>query len=367
MKVGFVSSYSFTRPGGVQNHILNLKKEFAKLGVDSRIIVPRTNLPQRSGKDFVYLGGAVRIPGNASFIDLSLALTPVWLTRYLRKEKFDILHYHNFSPFLSFQILMGSQSKNVLTMHALFDASKAMKEGGALFEFFSYYLLPQMQGIIAVSQPVKDQIKGYSGPVEVIPNGIDFNHFQTSKERVSRFVNKKLNVVFVGRLEKRKGVIYLLQAFGNIRKEFTGVRLIIVGDGVEKNDLVTYVRQHKIPDVFFVGAVSDQMLANYYRTADICVFPALYGESFGIVLLEAMACGKPIVAFANPGYKEILKDQAEDCLVEPKDVEGLAKKVSILLNNSSKRKDLGEWGKEEAQKYTWDKVAKRVFEFYSKC
>jgi len=78
--------------------------------------------------------------------------------------------------------------------------------------------------------------------------------------------------------------------------------------------------------VFFVGAVSDQMLANYYRTADVCVFPAIYGESFGIVLLEAMACGKPIVAFANSGYKEILKDRAEDCLVEPKERRGLSEK-----------------------------------------
>lgn len=367
MKIGFVSSHSFLRPGGVKNHTLALKREFEKQGNEVKLILPREDFFQKKDNGTILLGGTFYMPGNASKANLSLNVTPFSILRKLRKEKFDILHFQNFGVFLPLQILEASNAINILTMHALMDASRLFKEVPSIINILNGYVIPKFHGLITVSNPVLSQLK-YLGPKKVIPNGIEKKFLNNKKKKIEKFNknDKFLNILFVGRLEKRKGLIYLLKAFEKLKKNHKRTRLIIVGEGERREKCENFIKRHKVADVFFEGEIGDGDLLRYYKTADICCFPSLYGEAFGIVLLEAMASSKPIVAFSNKGYKEVLKGKGENFLVKPKDINGLYKKLEVLTENEKKRKEMGKWGSIESKKYLWPKIAKDTLKFYDK-
>jgi len=384
MKVGFVSPHTFSYPGGVQKHTLALQKEFVERKHKVKLILPRERFSQEREKTTILLGSALYIPGNASKTNLSLNITPLSIWRRLRKERFDILHFQNFGVFLPIQILeAASQLSNpplkILTLHALWDASLILREIPSvptLMYVFKEYILPRFDGIIAVSKPVLSQIEAeYDGPKEVIPNGVNLNFFNPKGLKIEKFRNVekkrlsnslKLNILFVGRIEKRKGLIYLLKAFKILKTKYKDLKLIVVGEGERKKKLEDFVEKHKISGVFFEGEVKEKELAKYYRAADICCFPSIYGEAFGIVLLEAMASGRPVVAFANQGYKEVLTGKGSNFLARPKNVDDLVKKLAILIGSKNKREEMAEWGRREVKKCSWDKIADKTLKFYRK-
>lgn len=400
MKIGFVSPHTFTYPGGVQKHTLALKKEFEKKGHMVKIIFPRERIPQKKEKDTILVGGALYIPGNATRTSLSLNISPLAIWRTLKKEKFDLLHFQNFGVFLPYQILetacqISPSCLKILTFHALLDASWIFKEMPSLMNFFCRYILPKFDGVIAVSKPVLDQLK-FRGPTEVIPNGVDINFFNPKGEVIEKFKipnfksqkkaknpllnpgvtpfppsegedrwgRRMINILFVGRIEKRKGLIYLVKAFEILKKKYQNIRLIVIGSGPKEEEIQSYIQEKKIEDIFFEGKVLEEDLPKYYRSADICCFPSIYGEAFGIVLLEAMASQRPVVAFANQGYKEVLKGKGAQFLAKPKDINGLAKRLEILIKSSDLCQELGKWGRKEAEKYSWEKIAERTLRFY---
>jgi phosphatidylinositol alpha-mannosyltransferase len=373
MKIAFISPHTFTYPGGVQKHTLALKREFEKRGHTVKIIYPREKIHQKRDKDEILLGGALVIPGNASRTNLSLNVTPLSVKRLLKKEKFDVVHFQNFGVFLPWQVLgaveqLEKKPLKILTFHAFLDASRIFKEIPFFMDILNDYILPKLDGIIGVSKPVLSQIK-YNRPTKVIPNGIDLNFFKPEGAKIEKFAlpangQKVMNILFVGRVEKRKGLIYLVKAFKALKKEFKNIRLIVVGEGDKKENIEKYIRKYHIADVFFEGKIEEKDLPKYYRTADICCFPSLYGEAFGIVLLEAMVSGKPVVAFANQGYKEVLTGKGAEFLVQPKDLQELVRKLKILIKNGKKREEMGEWGRKEAEKYSWNKVAEQTLKFY---
>ncbi|MFH0987448.1 MAG: glycosyltransferase family 4 protein [Patescibacteria group bacterium] len=384
MKIGFISPHSFNLPGGVKRHVLSLKKEFEERGHVVKLILPRGTLSPSmlltkfadkkekslGEKDNIFFGGSVRVPSNASKANLSLNISPLSIWRRIRKEKFDILHFQNFGMFLSLQVLEAADQLEdlplkILTLHALWDASFIFREMPTLIDVFNKLILPRFDGVIGVSQPVLSQIE-YKGPKEIIPNGIDLSVFKPKGGNVERFVNQGLNILFVGRLEKRKGLVYLVKAFEKLKQKFKDTKLIVVGTGEKEKEIKEYIEKHQISDVFFEGEVGEKDLPRYYRTADICCFPSIYGESFGLVLLEAMASAKPVVAFANQGYKEVLKGRGADFLVEPEDTGNLAKKMEILIINKKKRREMAGWGRKEAKKYSWSRIARETLEFYKK-
>ncbi len=374
MKIGFVSPHPFTYYGGVQKHTLALKERFEDEGHKIKLIVPREEFPQKKERDMILLGGAFGITGNASKANLSLQFTPLKIKRMLKKEKFDILHFQNFGVFLPIQVLESSDSLKrkhgiplrILTLHALWDASRFFKEFPFVINILNNYFLPKFDGIIGVSKPVLDQIK-YNGPSTIIPNGVDLEFFKPEGRIIKRFKDGKINILFVGRIEERKGLFYLVRAFEKLKKKEKNIRLIVVGEGKEEKEKIEkFIKKRKIQDIIFEGSAREEDLPKYYRTCDIFCSPAIFGESFGIVLLEAMACGKPIVAFSNTGYKEVLKGKGVNFLVKPKDIEGLEKKLLKLIKSKNLREEMGGWGLKEAQKYSWDKIAIETLNFYEK-
>jgi len=386
MRVGLISFHTFSQPGGVKRHVLGLYKEFKRRGIKTKIIVPRRNWRENYGQDVILLGTSFPINFVGSRSDLDVNFNSLAIERTLRKEKFDVLHFHNFSVPSALQILTSpsiSNTLNVLTLHSNVRGSKFLEKFPTLIYLFNKICQWKIDGVIGVAPLVLETFKNYKGPKILIPNGVDLEEFNPKVPPIKKFSNDKtspeqsrrIDILFVGRIEEKKGLIYLLKAYKILEKKFNpppkfggGLRLIIIGEGDLKKECQDYVKENNLKEVHFEGKKVGRELVAYYNSCDIFCSPAIFGESFGIVLLEAMACGKPVVAFANEGYKEFLAGKkGEKFLAKPKDFKELAQKLEILIKNPKLRKEMGEWGKREAQKYSWSRIADKVLTFYQIC
>lgn len=384
MRIGLISFHSFYQPGGVKRHVLGLGKEFKRRGIETKIIVPRRKRQENYGKDVILLGTSFPINFSGSQSDFDINFNYLSIERVLKREKFDVLHFHNFGFPSAIQILERSKALNILTFHSNIEGSKFLKVFPFLIYFLNKIIQWKIDGIIGVASLDLRAFKKYPGPKIVIPNGIDLEEFNPQVPKIKKYRDGKIkvfdelsldpeqrrrvNILFVGRIEKRKGLIYLLKAYRILEKKFSNLRLIIVGKGPLKEDCDKYVKENNLKEVYFEGEKIGKELSSYYASCDIFCSPAIFGESFGLVLLEAMACGKPVVAFANQGYREFLGGKkGEEFLVKPRDYKTLAKKIEILIKNEGLRKEMGEWGEREAQNYSWSKIADRVLEFYQLC
>lgn len=369
MKIGFISFHSFVNPGGVKSHILGLSKEFDKLGIENKIIVPRRSFFENHGKNVIMLGTSIPLNAIGTQGEVVFNFNPFAINKILEKEKFDVLHFHNFIIPSGWQILNKSSCLNVLTFHANLDAIPVFKKLPYFTNLFINDLNKKMDGVIGVANLNLEPFENFTGPKTVIPNGIDLKNFNPNTPKIKRFADrKKINILYVGRIEERKGLIYLLEAYKLLKPNYPNTRLIIVGSGNLKQNCLTYARKNRLKDVHFEGSKSNEELKKYFATSDIYCSPAIFGESFGIVLLEAMAMGKPVCGFANAGYKELLADtKAEPFLAEPKNSPELAQKLELLIKDKNLRQEIGEWGLEHVKQYSWDKVAKQVLNFYETC
>jgi phosphatidylinositol alpha-mannosyltransferase len=175
-----------------------------------------------------------------------------------------------------------------------------------------------------------------------------------------------LNVLFVGRLDKRKGLKYLIKVYAQVKKAVPEARLLVVGayDKEDKAEFVLYARKHRLRDVRFIGHVPEEDLPRYYRTCHVFCAPSTGFESFGIILLEAMAAGKPIVASDIAGYRGVLEDGKEGLLIPPEDERRLADALICLLKEPALRERMGHQGQDKATDYSWQKVAQQILEYY---
>jgi phosphatidylinositol alpha-mannosyltransferase len=366
MKIGLVCPYYLGLPGGVQRQVLGWSNQLKALGHKSVILTcgPKIDLGR---EDIVFLGQHLPVPTNDDIGILSFCLKNGELLKaYLKKESFDILHLHEpFTPFLSWQILSASETVNVATLHSFPEASGFLTIlGTPVKAFVLSNLAKKIKKFSAVSPAASVFARGLAGEIEIIPNAIEVRSYEKG-EKIKRFSDGKINLLYLGRLTKRKGILYLLKVIRYLTQTSNNFRLIIVGDGLLKEKVRGFVKRYKLKNVDFEGYVSDKQLPSYFATADIFCAPAIHGESFGIVLLEAMRVGLPIVAFANAGYKEILKDKPFcDFLAEPKDVKGFSRHLATLIANKNLRVNLGKAGFKEVQRYSWDRVGERILKFY---
>lgn len=373
MKIGISCPYSIVTPGGVREHVLALYTEFKKKGHEVFVITPRAiGAPKKA--DFVYLGRGVKFLTNKSMgmVSFCLGLVDDPVEIFLRQAKLDILHLHEpMTPFLNWQLLEASSAANIATFHSNYPAGESINNWRFMLKPIEPHYIRKIDGSIAVSEVAKKcWWEFFVGKGVVIPNGVDTERFNPKVKGVEKYHDEKVNILFVGRLEPRKGILELLRAFNgmirNIEEVQKKVRLIIVGSGPSSYRAKLFVRQHNLKrNVVFEGEVADRAVPRYYATADIVCSPAVGGESFGIVLLEAMAAGKAIVCFANEGYKEVMRNYPwGQALVEVKDHFGLANSLLSLIEDRRLREKLGKWGVKEAKRYSWGKVANEVLKFY---
>jgi len=369
MKIALVSPYDFVHPGGVVNHILALYDQLVGMGHEVKIIAPSS---RSVGNDerFLHIGRALPFPVRGTTIRISMSLRLASkIKEVLAREQFDVIHLHEpFMPMLCSAVLRFSdEAVNIGTFHAC-HGSPGYNFGWPISKIMLQKRRRKLLGKIAVSKVAMEYAqKHVPGEYSIIPNGIDLGHFNPDVPPIKRFCDGRINILFVGRLEKRKGFDHLLKAYNLVKKEIPHCRLIVVGPGVRfRRKYQKYALNNNITDVVFAGMVSYDELPRYYKTADIFCAPATGRESFGIVLLEAMALGKPVVATNIEGYASVMTSGKEGLLVPPSDDWELARALKALITDEPLRRRMGNRGLATAQQYDWTKVARRVADYYVK-
>jgi phosphatidylinositol alpha-mannosyltransferase len=286
--------------------------------------------------------------------------------RVLASEGFDIVHLHEpFVPLLPFQFLRRSKVTTVATFHA------AKDEGRRWYDYFRPAISiwwNNIQGKIAVSPAALRLVSRYfPDDYEIIPNGVNYDRFAAPVPPFAEYKDGKLNILFLGRLEKRKGLPYLLQAYAQVKARMPDTRLLIVGpDGGMRQGCEGFVRREELKDVVFTGYVSEEDLPRYYKTADVFCAPNTGNESFGIILLEAMAAGTPVVASDIEGFAYVVGHQAEGLLVPRCDTGALADALFQLLSEPDRRQEMGHNGQNKAQSFDWSRISQQVLSFYKR-
>jgi phosphatidylinositol alpha-mannosyltransferase len=362
VKIGLVCPYIYPDGGGVAQHVGYLYENLRLRGHDVRIITA-SHGPQRASEgDVIRLGVGFSVPTNGSVG--TLTFSPRYLSQIramLERERFDLLHFHEpFVPFLSLFLLRESTSVNIATFHAYAGFSPSYEFGSRALRGYA----ARLHGRIAVSAAARHFIdRFFPGDYKVIPNGVDVARFQRAVP-IARWQDGRRNLLFVGRHEPRKGLLDLLKAYRLLRKARCECRLLVVGSGPQEREARRYVATRRLNGVEFLGRVSDAEKAQLYRTADVFVSPATGGESFGIVLLEAMAAGAPIVCSDIHGYKGVVRRGREGLLVPPRKPKPLAAAIATLLNDEPARRAMGDAGRARAEEFSWERVTARVEAYY---
>lgn len=362
MKIGIITQ-SFTQDSGVAEHVFHTSRELINLGHEPTVITAHfPGEDDDKGLRVIRVGQDLSLPINGTFANVTVGYKlGEKLKKIFNKEKFDILHVHcPLDPIMPLWAIKVAEIPVVGTFHTFMRNNLAY---GVIGESFEPYI-NKLSGRIAVSQAALDYTSKYfPGDYRIIPNGVDLERFNPQAEPIKKFADDTFNLLFVGRLDPRKGLKYLLQAFAIVYGHETKVRLIVVGKGLLSEYYKIFLLKDLEDKVFFEGYVSCEKIPHYYATADIFCSPATHGESFGIVLLEAMASGKPIVASRNEGYQAVVSAK-EGILVEPKNVVQLAKAIIGLMDNKKKRLQMGLAGRKKAENYSWKNVTKQLVDYY---
>ncbi len=364
MKIGLVCPYHMFKGGGVQECVLALQAELTRVGHEAIIITPRPR--DYSGSvppEVITIGVSATV---SSFFNTQTQVSATAdreaIENLLDKEQFDVLHFHEpWVPVLSRQLLSRSRCANVATSHARLPDRLTSKTVANVFIPYTRRLLKFIDVYSAVSEPAAEYIKGFiKDPISIIPNGIDLAKYTQS----THSAGDSPMILYVGRLEKRKGIKYLLDAFSILGEHDKKTRLFIAGTGPEEESLKNYVNEKNIHRVEFLGYVDETRKIELFRQARLFCAPSKYGESFGIVLLEAMAVGLPVVAGDNPGYETVLKDRGMVSLVNVQDSVDFARRMRLLLSDDALRELWRTWAQTYVQQFDYKNVTQQYIELY---
>jgi phosphatidylinositol alpha-mannosyltransferase len=354
MKVLFVSDFYYPHIGGVTEHIYHLANEFERMGHQVSILTADIEGSLKPDeRRVIRLGKSMVIPMNESnarmtgWVNLSMLSSIV--------NKYDVIHIHGIiAPTLPLLSLKVSKRTNIFTFHPTFDSSNLYK----IFKNYLKHYFEKIDGRIAVSTTARDSICKYF-PVDyrIIPNGVDPVRFKNTGEKRNSF-----EILFVGRIEPRKGLQFLIDALPDIKEDFPKVKLTVAGGGYKGMRLS--VPEEIKDSIEFLGFVPPTDLPRIFSKASVFVSPAITGESFGIVLLESMATQTPVIASDIPGYRCVIEDGDNGILVKPGDSKDIAKKIICLFKNRNLCKNLVKGGQRTVKKYAWSNVAKDIVNFY---
>jgi phosphatidylinositol alpha-mannosyltransferase len=356
MRILQVSDSYYPDPGGVSEVLYHLTKALRNRGNEVHILTG--GYPDaKKEKGVTRLGKRISLRANKSEINwtFSPGLFPK-VKRFISNNSFDIIHTHGpFAPNMSFLALLYSDAVNVATFHTSFSGFNYYKLSKLLFTPVS----KKIDGSICVSKHALKEIYPHfpKGNYKIIPNGVDTSRFSPDGKRLKEFSGKKI-ILFLGRLDPRKGLPVLLEAFPLIKKEIPDAILLVAGKGVPPENIPEDLKE----SIIFKGLIPNEMVPVYYRSADLYCSPALYGETFGIVLLEAMACGTPVIASDIDGYREVMPEK--EMLFERGNPESLADKAISILKDDSEARRIRGIGLKTAKRYDWQKVAEKTEDFY---
>lgn len=361
MKIGIVCPYNLFRHGGVQEAVLAHQRFLAKRGHNVRVITPLPRGFSGTKPDFVdFLGRSTDL--NYPFktkADISMEVNRNDVKAYLEKEKYEVLHFHEpWVPMFSTQVLWASNAINIATFHAKWPESWIYKTVGTLIHPYAVSVIERLDAMVAASEPASHYVQTKTGKaVPIILNGIDLGLYDKAKTLpLEQYKDDKKNIVYINRLEKRKGPDLLLKAYRQLVKTNKNVRLIIASDGDMREKLERYVDYHKLPNVEFLGFIDEETKVRLYKTAHVYTAPSPYGEGFGIVLLEAMAMGAPYIAGDNAGYRYASANKADDYLVDPRDATAYALKLQWMLTDKAARAEYKDWAARRIRKFDYANI-----------
>ena len=368
MKIGLVCPYDmFQFAGGVQEVVFQLQKHMRARGHEAIIITPRpVKHYDYSPEGILMVGKSRRLTSPFStVIDWGLDTYATEIQDVLEREKFDILNFHEpWQPFVSLQMLSRSDAVNIGTFHAKLPDTIVSRSLMNLVVPHTTAVLKYIHVFTAVSEAAADYLKELTdAPITIIPNGIDLQRF-SKIPKVKR--HKQKTILFLGRLERRKGVKYLIQAFAVLKDKHPDVKLVLAGDGIDRENLEKVVAEYQIPDVSFIGYVPEDKKVALIANADLFCSPAIFGESFGIVLLEALAIGTPIVCGNNPGYMGVMTGRGRLSLVTPENILDFSQRLELMLYDEEIRRLFIAWGHEHVKQFTFEKVADAYEQVYKK-
>lgn len=369
MKIGLVCPYSIAKGGGVQEVVKALQTEYTKLGHEAVIITPQLNEPYNNhDRRIVFLGSAADFKSPlATTTQISASVLTDEIDSMFEYEQFDILHLHEpWVPVLSRQILSRSNTVNVATFHAKLPETLASRALARVITPYTKPLLRHIDGFTAVSNAAAEYVRSLTdAEIEIIPNGIHIAHYRKPANAQKPSRGPK-TIFYVGRLEKRKGVKYLLQAFQLLQAQMPNTRLLLGGDGVDREKLEELRDTLKLQNVEFLGYIDDDKKRELLHTSDLFCSPAIYGESFGIVLLESMASGLVTVAGNNPGYESVMTGLGQLSLVDPRDTKEFAYRLRLMLEDNGIRELWEKWAKKHVRQFDYPKVAAMYLDFYER-
>jgi phosphatidylinositol alpha-mannosyltransferase len=361
VRIGLVCPYTWDVPGGVMSHVRDLAEALLAAGHEVSVIAPAdddTPLPHY----VVSAGRAVPVPFNGSVARLSFGfLSASRVRRWIREGRFDVLHVHEpASPSLGLLACWAADGPIVATFHASFERSRALSAAGPILQS----ALEKITARIAVSEKArKTLVEHLGGDAVLIPNGVTTERYATATP-LPGWPGDDGALGFLGRMdEHRKGLPILLRAFEILGRERPGLRLLIAGPG-DAGDVLARVSPELRGRVVILGLVSEADKVRALHSVDVFVAPNTGGESFGIVLAEAMSAGAPILASDIPAFSRVLLGGRAGALFPVGDAPALAAAAAELLEDAPRRKQLSGEAKAAVRAYDWSTVARDVVRVY---
>jgi phosphatidyl-myo-inositol alpha-mannosyltransferase len=365
MRIGLVCPYQWDVPGGVQYHVRDLAETLRGMGHHVEVLTPAEREESLTDPGMTYAGRTVPVPYNGSMASMQFGpVSAARVRRWLRDGHFDVVHVHDpASPSVGLLVCMMAEGPIVATFHAATIRSKWLAAWGPVVRPW----LEKITGRIAVSDFARRlQVEHLGGDAVIIPNGVHVDAFSDgpSLPGHTRGVDGP-TIGFIGRYdEPRKGLPVLLEAMRTVVRTNPGARLLVAGrgDAVELRRLVSGagLQAH----VALLGELSEADKAAFLRSVDVYCAPNLLGESFGVILIEALAAGAPIVASDLDAFASVLEGGDAGVLVPRGNAGALARALCELLADPGRRAELGVLGSTVAAKYDWQVLARRILAVY---
>jgi phosphatidyl-myo-inositol alpha-mannosyltransferase len=358
LRICILVPYDLTDEGGVKSHAFHLARAMRRAGDSVDIVGP---LSRKAREPHVHgFGGVVNVPANGSANRMSLLASSRSVERFFRNRHFDVVHLHEpMVPMLSYYALWFSPAAaHVATFHMY--AEREGSASRAARAVLARLLFPRIESAIAVSPAAAEYASRYwRRPLPIIPNGVSTSLFSPPTNGSARAPEDPLRLLFVGSWrDSRKGLPVLLEAYRRLRAEGRAVTLRVIGKGTPG------VEDARLPGVTFHNSIdSEAVLADHYRQCDVFVSPATGQESFGIVLLEAMACGRAIVCSDIRGYRDLVDPEGAR-LVPARDAAALARAITELARAPRAMRAMGLRNRRHAEQYDWERIATEVRHVY---
>jgi phosphatidylinositol alpha-mannosyltransferase len=360
LRIGVVTEYYYPHVGGICENVHHFATEARARGHHVDVITGRiVGVPDRPHVIAIPESATVQANGSTCRLTLGRGLRSR-VRAVLRSGAYDVLHVHApLAPSLPMIAIEEAECPVVGTFHAYHEFSVAYAFGRRYFQG----LIDRIDVKLPVSAAARDAVaKYFSADWTIVPNGVDTVRFTPAVPRPPVMRRDELTVLFVGRFDPRNGLPLLIDAFKGVRARGVPARLVVVGDGPLRERYRALADGRD--DIVFLGHVSDA-LERYYAHASVYACPATRG-SFGITLLEAMACGTPIVCYDTPGFRNVVEHEKQALMTPPGDVSAFADALVRVLGDADLRAGMGKAGRVRASAFAWPRIAEQILAVYDR-